>query len=114
MGEPMTSEMAIVGALHRIESAVSTQAQAQNDARAAQGERIRAVEGAAQGLAAGHQDHERRLRNLEDEIATARGDLKRWGMIVTAGVMGLLGVGAWVATKDPPVHSAPVESVGAP
>ena len=112
MGEPMTSEMAIVGALHRIESAVSTQAQ--NDARAAQGERIRAVEGAVQGLAAGHQDHERRLRNLEDEIATARGDLKRWGMIVTAGVMGLLGVGAWVATKDPPVHSAPVESVGAP
>ena len=114
MGESMTSEMAIVGALHRIESAVSTQAQAQNDARAAQGERIRAVETATTGLTTGHQDHERRIRSLEDEIATARGDLKRWGMIVTAGVMGLLGVGAWVATKDPPVHSAPVESVGAP
>ena len=114
MGESMTSEMAIVGALHRIESAVSTQAQAQNDARAAQGERIRAVEGAAQGLAAGQRDHERRIRSLEDEIATARGDLKRWGMIVTAGVMGLLGVGAWVATKDPPNHQGQVESVGAP
>ena len=114
MGEKMTSEMAIVGALHRIESAVSTQAQAQNDARAAQGERIRAVEATTTGLTTGHQDHERRIRSLEDEIATARGDLKRWGMIVTAGVMGLLGVGAWVATKDPPAHSAQVESVGAP
>jgi multidrug resistance efflux pump len=114
MGESMTSEMAIVGALHRIESAVSTQAQAQNDARAAQGERIRAVEATTTGLTTGHQDHERRLRSLEDEIATARADLKRWGMIVTAGVMGLLGVGAWVATKEPVQPVGRVESVGAP
>jgi hypothetical protein len=106
--------MAIVGALHRIESAVSTQAQAAQATSAMQGERIRAVEATTTGLTTGHQDHERRLRSLEDEIATARGDLKRWGMIVTAGVMGLLGVGAWVATKDPPAHSAPVESMGAP
>lgn len=114
MGEKMTSDMAIVGALHRIESAVSTQAQAANATSAMQGERIRAVEGAAQGLSSGHQDHERRLRSLEDEIATARADLKRWGMIVTAGVMGLLGVGAWVATKEPVQPVGRIESVGAP
>ncbi len=114
MGEKMTSDMAIVGALHRIESAVSSQAQAASATSALQGERIRAVEGKADGLISGHQDHERRLRSLEDEIATARADLKRWGMIVTAGVMGLLGVGAWVATKDPPRPVGQVESVVSP